>query len=64
MTAILKSIHRIEDGFYPRAERFMSEHPYFTFLIVLIGVPFIIAASVSLAAAVFALPAALLYGWI
>ena len=64
MTAIINSVRKIENGFYSRAEQFMYRHPYLTFAVVLIGVPLIIAAAVSLAAAVFALPVALLYGWV
>ena len=48
MSSILKSIHKLEDRFDNRAERFAFRHPHAAVLAMFIGLPvFILAARIS-----------------
>ena len=48
MSNILKSIHKLEDKFDNRAERFAFRHPHAAVLAMFIGLPVFILAAVSL----------------
>ena len=48
MSSILKSIHKLEDRFDNRAERFAFRHPHAAVLAMFIGLPVFILAAVSL----------------
>ena len=39
MTTLIKSIHKYEDKFEKKAERFTFHHPYFAFFALFIGEP-------------------------
>ncbi len=64
MTALLKSIHKFEDKFDRRAERFAFRHPYLAFFAMFIGMPIFILAAVAVCTTVVTLPLALVFGWL
>lgn len=64
MTAILKSIRKIEDKFDKHAERFVFCHPYLAFGAMFIGMPLFILIAVSACTTVVALMFSLISGWL
>lgn len=64
MTAMIKSIHNIEEHFDRGAERFAFHHPYLAFLAMFLLVPVFILLAVSLCTVLVMLPAVLLLGWV
>ena len=64
MTALLKSIHKFEDKFDRRAERFAFRHPYLAFFAMFIGMPIFILAAVAACTTVVTLPLALIFDWL
>lgn len=63
MTAIVKSIHKFEDDFDRKAERFAFHHPYLAFVTMFIGMPLFILMAVAASTTVLALPMAWIFGW-
>lgn len=55
MTTLIKSIHKYEDKFEKKAERFTFHHPYFAFFALFIGMPIF---------TLIALPLSLIFGWV
>lgn len=64
MTAILQSIHKIEDKFDRCAGRFALRHPCVAFLAMLIGIPLFILIAVAVFTTVIAFPLAWIFGWL
>ena len=62
MSNILKSIHKLEDKFDNRAERFAFRHPHAAVLAMFIGLPVFILAAVSLLTVLVTLPVTLFLG--
>ena len=62
MTDILNSMHKFENRFNERAQRFAFRHPYIAFLIMFIGMPLLILSAVTVGTALFVLPLALIFG--
>lgn len=62
MSSILKSIHKLEDKFDNRAERFAFRHPHAAVLAMFIGLPVFILAAVSLLTVLVTLPVTLFLG--
>ena len=59
MTTLIKSIHKYEDKFEKKAERFTFHHPYFAFFALFIGMPIF-----TLIAVAAGLPLSLIFGWV
>ena len=57
MTTLIKSIHKYEDKFEKKAERFTFHHPYF-------GMPIFTLIAVAAGTTVIALPLSLIFGWV
>lgn len=64
MTAILKSIYKVEKHFDKSTERFALHHPYLTLLAMFIGMPIFILLAVTVCTTLAALPFALIFGWL
>ena len=64
MTTLIKSIHKYEDKFEKKAERFTFHHPYFAFFALFIGMPIFTLIAVAAGTTVIALPLSLIYGWV
>lgn len=64
MTTLIKSIHKYEDNFEKKAERFTFHHPYFAFLALFIGMPIFTLIAVAASTTVIALPLSLIFGWV
>ena len=62
MTTLIKSIHKYEDKFEKKAERFTFHHPYFAFLFI--GEPIFTLIAVAAGTTVIALPLSLIFGWV
>ena len=56
MTTLIKSIHKYEDKFEKKAERFTFHHPYFAFFALFIGMPIFTLIAVAAGTTVIALP--------
>lgn len=61
MTTLIKSIHKYEDKFEKKAERFTFHHPYFA---LFIGMPIFTLIAVAAGTTVIALPLSLIFGWV
>lgn len=64
MTAIIKSIHKFEDDFDRKAERFAFHHPYIAFAMMFIGIPLFTLMAVAASTTVLILPVAWILGWL
>lgn len=64
MTAIIKSIHKFEDDFDRKAERFAFHHQYIAFVMMFIGIPLFTLMAVSASTTVLILPIAWILGWL
>lgn len=64
MTAIIKSIHKFEDDFDRKAERFAFHHPYIAFVMMFIGIPLFTLMEVAASTTVLILPIAWILGWL
>ena len=62
MTAIIKSIHKFEDDFDRKAERFVFHHPYIAFVMMFIGIPLFVLMAVAASTTVLILPIAWILG--
>lgn len=62
MTAIIKSIHKFEDDFDRKAERFAFHHRYIAFVMMFIGIPLFILMAVAASTTVLILPIAWILG--
>lgn len=61
MTAIIKSIHKMENRFDKTAERFAFHHPYLAFLAMFIGMPLFVLIAVFVCTVLVTLPLALIF---
>lgn len=64
MTAIIKSIHKLENKFNKKAECFMFHHPRLAFLAIFIGMPIFILSTVAVSAIFIVFPVAWFFGWL
>lgn len=61
MTAIIKSIHKMENRFDKTAECFAFHHPCLAFLAMFIGMPIFILFAVAACTTLAVLPLALIF---
>lgn len=64
MTAIIKSIHKFEDDFDRKAERFAFHHQYIAFVMMFIGIPLFTLMAVAASTTVLIFPIAWILGWL
>ena len=64
MKEILRSIHKLEDRFDRRAERFAFFHPCLAYLTMFIGVPVFIFMAVAASTMLLALPVTWICGYL
>ena len=64
MTAIIKSIHKFEDDFDRKAERFAFHHLYIVFVMLFIGIPLLTLMAVAASTTILILPIAWILGWL
>ena len=64
MTAIIKSIHKFENSFDKKTERFAIHHPYIAFATIFIGMPLFILMIVTIATMILVLPVSWIFGWL
>lgn len=62
MTRLLKKIHKWENDFDRRAERYAMSHPYMSLFIMIIVMPIVVLAAVCLCTLAICLPLSLLVG--
>ncbi len=63
MTAIIRSIYKMEESFDRKAEYFLFHHPFAAFWLIFLGMPLAILLIVSVSTVLLILLMRLLTGW-
>lgn len=64
MTTFCKEIHDIKTRLEQCRRHFVCAHRFLAFLVVFMGLPVLVLASVAAGAALIALPFAWIFGWL
>lgn len=64
MSAIFKTIHKLDNRIEVHAEHFALVHPHISLFMLLIGMPICVLAAVFFFTVIFTVPIALIFGWL